>query len=157
MNPPPANDPDRGTGWVIMQFTLMAAGLAAGPMWSSQWEGTASQAAGAVFIALAAWTGLLGKRDLGSNRTVFPRPKENARLVTSGIYARVRHPLYVSVICTGLGWALLWRSWPALVVALLQVPFFDAKARREERWLCGQFPDYDDYRRRVRRFLPGLY
>jgi protein-S-isoprenylcysteine O-methyltransferase Ste14 len=35
--------------------------------------------------------------------------------------------------------------------------FFDAKARHEERWLLRQFPEYDSYARRVRRFIPGLY
>ena len=119
--------------------------------------GTTSLAGGALFIALSALTGLLGKRDLGANRTPFPRPKDDARLVTTGIYARVRHPLYLSVICLGFGWALLWRSWPALALAAVQILFFDAKARREERWLSTQFPDYTAYARRVKRFIPSLY
>jgi protein-S-isoprenylcysteine O-methyltransferase Ste14 len=143
--------------WVVVQFVLMAVGLASGPLWPSQWEGEASLVGGALFLALAALTGLLGKRDLGNSRTVFPRPKDDARLVTLGIYAWVRHPLYVSVLCTGFGWALLWRSWPAVVIAVLQVPFFDAKARREERWLCERHADYANYMRRVKRFIPGFY
>lgn len=148
---------DRGLVWVVVQFTLMVVGLASGPLWPSQWDNKVSLVVGALFIGLAAWTGIRGKRDLGNNRTVFPRPKEDARLITSGIYAYVRHPLYVSVICTGFGWALLWRSWPAVVIAVLQVPFFDAKARREERWLCERHADYADYMRRAKRFIPGLY
>jgi protein-S-isoprenylcysteine O-methyltransferase Ste14 len=147
----------RGTGWVVAQFALAVAGLSAGPLWHSQWTGTASFAGGAMFVALSALTGLLGKRDLGTNRTPFPRPKDDARLVTSGIYARVRHPLYLSVICLGFGWALLWRSWPALALAAMQIPFFDAKARHEERWLSAQFPDFAAYARRVKRFIPGVY
>ncbi len=147
----------RGSGWVATQFALAAAGLSAGPLWHSQWTGAASFAGGVLFIALSALTGLLGKRDLGANRTPFPRPKDDARLVTSGIYARVRHPLYLSVICLGFGWALLWRSWPALALAAAQIPFFDAKARREERWLSAQFSDFAAYARRVKRFIPGVY
>lgn len=147
----------RGTGWVAVQFALALAGLSAGPLWHSQWTGTAWLAGGAVFIALSALTGLLGKRDIGTTRTPFPRPKHDARLVTSGIYACVRHPLYLSVICLGFGWALLWRSWPALALAAVQIPFFDAKARREERWLSTQFPEFTDYARRVKRFIPGVY
>jgi protein-S-isoprenylcysteine O-methyltransferase Ste14 len=157
MPPPPSQSTDRGASWVVAQFVLMAIGLAAGPLWPAQWEGKASLAGGTLLFGLAALTGLLGKRDLGNSRTVFPRPKEDAQLVTSGIYGWVRHPLYVSVICTGFGWALLWRSWPALAIACLQVPFFDAKARREERWLRQHHADYPDYMRRVKRFIPGLY
>jgi protein-S-isoprenylcysteine O-methyltransferase Ste14 len=37
------------------------------------------------------------------------------------------------------------------------MPFFDLKARREERWLRERFADYDDYARRVKRFIPGFY
>ena len=44
-------------------------------------------------------------------------------------------------------------AWPGL-----QGPhLLDAKARVEERWLSGQYPEYDAYARRVRRFLPWLY
>ena len=142
---------------MVLQFALMMAGLASGPLWASQWTGRVSLASGALCVALAALTGLMGKRDLGSSRTVFPRPKEGARLVTTGIYAHVRHPLYVSVICLGFGWALLWRSWPAFVIAILQVPFFDAKARREEQWLCEHHAEYASYMQRVKRFIPGVY
>ena len=74
-----------------------------------------------------------------------------------GIYSVMRHPLYTSVMLASLGWALLWQSGPALVAALLLAPFFDAKARREERWLAERFPDYGDYQRRVARFLPWIY
>jgi protein-S-isoprenylcysteine O-methyltransferase Ste14 len=56
-----------------------------------------------------------------------------------------------------LGWALIWRSWPALLAALALAPFFDAKARVEERWLREQFADYAGYTRRVRRFIPWVY
>ena len=147
----------RGTGWVATQFALAVAGLSAGPLWHSQWTGGASLAGGALLIAFSALTGLLGKRDLGNNRTPFPRPKDDARLVTTGIYSRVRHPHYLSVICLGFGWALLWRSWPALALAAVQIPFFDAKARYEERWLSTQFSEFTAYARRVKRFIPGVY
>jgi protein-S-isoprenylcysteine O-methyltransferase Ste14 len=77
-------------------------------------------------------------------------------LVQRGIYARVRHPLYTSVMLASLGWALIWQSGSSLLAALALVPFFHAKARREERWLCETFPDYADYASRVPRFIPRL-
>jgi len=152
---PPGND--RGTGWVVVQFTLMLAGLAAGPVWRSQWSGWWTWVLGGVFLLVGAWAGIRGERDLGRHRTPFPRPKDDGQLVTTGIYGVVRHPLYLAVMSLGFAWALLWCSAPALALAVLQVPFFDAKARREERWLRGCFASYEDYARRVSRFLPGLY
>jgi protein-S-isoprenylcysteine O-methyltransferase Ste14 len=49
------------------------------------------------------------------------------------------------------------RSWPALLAALALAPLLDGKARREERWLRQQFPEYSSYQRRVRRFVPWVY
>ena len=56
-----------------------------------------------------------------------------------------------------MAWALLWLSWPAFVAALLLLPLLNAKARKEERWLREQFPEYEAYERRMRRFLPWIY
>jgi protein-S-isoprenylcysteine O-methyltransferase Ste14 len=53
-----------------------------------------------------------------------------------------------------LGWALLWQSGAAFLAALTLLPFFHAKARREERSLNQTFSHYADYARRVPRFLP---
>ena len=157
MNNRKADTAARGGIWVVAQFALMIAGLAAGPIWRASWNGWPTFAAGLVFLLIGAWLGLRGKRDLGLNRTPFPQPKDDGQLITSGIYARLRHPLYASVIALGFAWALLWQSWPALGLAVAQILFFDAKARREERWLRARFPGYAAYVRRVKRFIPGLY
>ena len=78
-------------------------------------------------------------------------------LVQTGIYGLIRHPLYTAVFCGSVGWALVWQSWPALLAALALAPLFDAKARREERWLRQKFPEYAGYERQVRRFVPWIY
>ena len=93
---------------------------------------------------------------LGRNRTPYPQPREGSELVQHGVYAQVRHPLYTSVILASLRWSLIWQSWPAFIAALVLIPFFHAKARREELWLREQFPGYADYERRVPRFVPRL-
>ena len=157
MNNRKADTAARGGIWVVAQFALMIAGLAAGPIWRASWNGWPTFAAGLVFLLIGAWLGLRGKRDLGLNRTPFPQPKDDGQLITTGIYARLRHPLYASIIALGFAWALLWQSWPALGLAVAQILFFDAKARREERWLRARFPGYAAYVRRVKRFIPGLY
>jgi protein-S-isoprenylcysteine O-methyltransferase Ste14 len=112
----------------------MLAIFAAGPLWRAQWSGWWTWAMGGALLLPGAWAGLRGSRELGAQRTPFPQPRDDGQLITTGIYARVRHPLYISVIALGFAWALLWRSEPALALAALQMPFFDLKARREERW-----------------------
>ena len=157
VNSTPPTNAERGTGWVVVQFALMFAMLAAGLLWRAQWSVRWTWAMGGVLLLLGAWAGLRGKRDLGALRTPFPRPRDDGQLITSGIYARVRHPLYLSVIALGFAWALLWRSGPALALAVLPLPFFDLKARREERSLRERHASYDDYARCVKRFIPGVY
>ena len=113
--------------------------------------------AGVALMLVGAGVALAGAMALGRNLTPFPKPSDSAQLVLHGIYAVIRHPLYTSVIVVAIGWALVWQSWPALLVAATLIPFFSAKARHEERWLRERFPDYADYERRVRRFIPWIY
>ena len=113
--------------------------------------------AGVALMLVGAIVSLAAAMTLGRNLTPFPKPSDSAQLVRHGIYAVIRHPLYTCVIMVAIGWALVWQSWPALLVAAILIPFFHAKAFHEERWLRERFPDYADYERRVRRFIPWIY
>jgi protein-S-isoprenylcysteine O-methyltransferase Ste14 len=148
---------ERGGMWVVAQFALLAGWLFLGPLAgtlaTSAWErGTA-----AVLLGIGAGVGISGARLLGANRTPFPKPLENARLIQHGIYAVVRHPLYLSLIALSFGWALLWRSGGAAVLAVVQALLLNAKAAREERWLRERFSEYAAYATRVKRLLPWIY
>ena len=113
--------------------------------------------AGAACFVLAALFGLGGAMALGSSLTPFPAPSRNTRLVRHGLYARVRHPLYTSVVLLSAGWALVWQSVPACGAVVILALFFDAKARREERWLRERFVAYEDYAKTTRKFVPWVY
>jgi protein-S-isoprenylcysteine O-methyltransferase Ste14 len=144
----------RGGLWVVVQFVLMIAVIVFGVVLRGNNWGTPLVALGIALFVLGAIFGIAGALVLGRNRTAFPRPRMNSELIQHGIYAHVRHPLYTSVMLISLGWALVWQSVSALVTALVLIPFFHAKARHEERWLCEKFPGYADYLKRVPRFLP---
>jgi protein-S-isoprenylcysteine O-methyltransferase Ste14 len=131
--------------------------LLVGPWGGGRWGGNWSWFAGIPLVLLGAWAGLRGKSDLGSQRITHPEPVSGGRLVTTGIYSRLRHPLYASLILLGFGWAVLWNSLPALALAMVQGAFLDAKARCEERHLQKRFADYDAYARRVKRWIPGVF
>ena len=147
----------RGGWWVLGQSALLAGAVAGGILWRHQWQSAATTVGGVLLLLAGAVCGVAGTAALGRNLTPLPKPAPTAKLVQTGIYGLMRHPLYTAVFCGSLGWALVWRSWPALVTAILLAPFFDAKARREEIWLRAQFPAYAAYQRRVRRFVPWLY
>jgi len=147
---------ERGGAWVLIQFVLMAAVIVLAVVFHGDWTRGLVIAAGLVLFVAGGGFGIAGVAALGRNRTAFPQPREGSELVQRGIYARVRHPLYTSVMLASLGWALIWQSWPAFFPALALIPFFHCKARREERWLREKFPGYADYEKRVPRFLPRL-
>jgi protein-S-isoprenylcysteine O-methyltransferase Ste14 len=148
---------ERGGLWVLAQSGLMLAVVLLGVTCHGDWANLLLVASGVVLFLAGGAIGLAGVMVLGESRTPFPKPPAQTRLVTGGIYRAMRHPLYTSVMVASLGWAGIWQSWPALVAAVVLIPFFEAKARREERWLRERFPDYANYARRVRRFLPGIY
>lgn len=147
----------RGGAWVLGQSVLLGAVILLAVFFRGDGFSPAVVIAGAVLMVVGAGVALAGALALGRNLTPFPKPTEQAQLVRHGIYALIRHPLYTSVILVSIGWSLIWQSWPALLVAATLIPFFHAKARHEERWLREKFPEYADYERRVRRFIPWLY
>jgi protein-S-isoprenylcysteine O-methyltransferase Ste14 len=118
---------------------------------ATRWIGLAALAAGA---ALRVWPMI----ELGGRFASVVAVQEGHSLRTSGAYARVRHPSYLGILLMDLGFALVFRSLPALL--LLPVPFWMFRRRMdvEEAFLLEQFGDeYRDYRRRTRRLIPGLY
>jgi len=84
--------------------------------------------------------------------------KEKHRLIESGPYAFVRHPIYTGLILALLATAAIEATLLALVGALLIVLGLWVKARAEERFLSTELaPEtYESYRRRVPMLVPFL-
>jgi protein-S-isoprenylcysteine O-methyltransferase Ste14 len=80
------------------------------------------------------------------------------RVIDSGPYAWVRHPMYSGAIVFFVGAALLLGSWWGVAMSLLFAVLFAIRAGIEERTLTAGLPDYADYAARVRyRLLPGVW
>lgn len=80
------------------------------------------------------------------------------RVIDSGPYAYVRHPMYSGTILFFAGLPLLLGSWRGLIMMPLFVLLFGYRATLEERALITGLPGYTDYRTRVRyRMIPGLW
>lgn len=91
---------------------------------------------------------------LGRSLSVMP---EARRLVTAGLYGRIRHPLYLAEAIATLGVLLQYRSPEALALVVLQFAIQLWRMHEEEKVLVAAFPDYAAYRLRTARLIPGLY
>jgi protein-S-isoprenylcysteine O-methyltransferase Ste14 len=79
-------------------------------------------------------------------------------LVTTGLYSIIRHPSYLGLLVNALGWAFAFRSAVGVLLTVLTIVPLVARIRSEETLLHTQFgAEYDAYRARTSRLIPGLY
>ena len=136
---------------LIMAAIPAVGGLAAG--WPSPARIPLMVAGGAV-LALGCALLVIAILTLGGYFAFTLRPAPSSALVTTGVYARARHPIYGGWILVGLGFALALSPWALPLAALLALEL-SGKSRVEERALVAHHPEYTAYRQRVpRRFFP---
>ena len=109
-------------------------------------------AVGAVIGFLGAVLAVWAWRSLGRSATPYPRPVAGGRLIDSGPYAFVRHPVYAGGILFFLGYALATSPVAFIPLAALGL-LWRNKADLEEEWLTQRYEGYGDYRQRV----PGTF
>ncbi len=90
---------------------------------------------------------------LGKNLSIIPQAR---RLVRSGPYAAVRHPLYLGEAVTAVGVVVGGFSWPGLMLVAVFTTLQIFRAVHEEALLATVFEEYDSYRSTTARFIPGL-
>ena len=149
----------RGEGWVLLQGIILVAIAAAGmlgPAWGDDLR-ILTSVVGAALILAGGILAVRGVVDLRESLTPLPYPRDDARLVDTGAYRLVRHPIYGGLILGAAGGGLLTASPAALLGAGGLFVFFDLKSRREEAWLARTYEGYDAYRDRTRRFFPLAY
>jgi protein-S-isoprenylcysteine O-methyltransferase Ste14 len=154
---------DRSNRWVLVAFVII--GLLEGYLpaytdrkgfWtldgdSIRWFGVVLFIAGGV---LRIWpVFVLGRRFSG---LVAIQPGHT--LVTTGMYSVIRNPSYLGLLVNALGWAFVFRSGVGVLLTVLTMVPLVARIRSEERLLHSQFgAEYDAYRARTARLIPGLY
>ena len=133
-----------GAPWAVPEFAHT-------PSWTAlRW---AAAALGTVCLALTieCWV------RMGSRWRMAVVPGERTELVTGGLYARIRHPIYALSIILMTCSALIVATLPMLAVAVIHVCLMLLKARNEESFLLGAHGDeYARYCARTGRFLPRL-
>jgi protein-S-isoprenylcysteine O-methyltransferase Ste14 len=139
-------------GWLVLM------GLDAGRFhWSHMPLGL--RLSSLVLIALGSYLVWLTFKTNSYAAPVVKVQKERGhRVVSTGPYAYVRHPMYAGAVCYILGAPLLLGSWWGLAAGVLLVLAIGLRAIFEERQLKAELEGYEDYARRVRyRLVPYLW
>ena len=101
---------------------------------------------------------VMALRALGEHFSAYVTLQPNHRLVQQGIYGRIRHPLYLSLLLAPAGIALVFASYLALPIFILAVVFVVDRIRKEEQLLAAHFgAEFEDYRRRAWKLVPLLF
>lgn len=88
--------------------------------------------------------------------TPMPSPRDHSELLSSGLYSRVRHPVYSGLLVWALGLAIAAASVFHLFLFAALGVFLNAKAAHEEGLLMQKFLAYSDYLKRTPRFIPRM-
>jgi protein-S-isoprenylcysteine O-methyltransferase Ste14 len=154
---------DRGNRWVLAAFAVIGALNAWLPAYTERTEfwtfgGDAVRWTGVVIFAIGGALRLWPVYVLGNRFSGLVAIQQGHTLVTDGIYSIIRHPSYLGLLLNSLGWALAFRSGVGLLLTALTLVPLVARIQAEERLLKSQFgTEYDAYRARTSRLVPGLY
>ena len=154
---------DRANRWVIVAFGLIGVLAAYLPAYTDRkgfWilDGETIRWLGVVLFAAGGALRLRPVFVLGHRFSGLVAIQPGHELVMSGVYRVIRHPSYLGLLVNSLGWALAFRSGLGVVLSALLIPPLIARIHAEERLLRTQFGgEYDSYRNRTWRLIPGLY
>src|SRR5471030_395922 len=115
--------------------------------------------AGVICFVIGLWLFYRSHADLGTNWSITLEVREQHRLVTRGVYHRIRHPMYSALVLYSVGQALVIPNWVAGPANLSAFAILLAlRMRAEERMMADEFgPEYAEYSARTKRLVPGVW
>lgn len=111
---------------------------------------------GCVLVSLGVVLAVLAVYQLRKSLTPFPTPTSSSKLISTGVFKYIRHPIYSGIILITLGYAIFSQHMPRPVISLLLLILFSAKSSYEEKLLQQRFRDYAAYKKVTWRFFPGF-
>lgn len=118
--------------------------------------GWVSWAAAGVFLAAYALYAEVLRENTYLSRTV--EVQKDQRVIDTGLYGLVRHPMYMATLFLFLSMPLILGSLPSLAVMLAYLPIIVKRIRNEEEVLRRDLPGYTAYCGRVRhRLIPWIW
>jgi protein-S-isoprenylcysteine O-methyltransferase Ste14 len=115
--------------------------------------------AGATCFVVGLWLFYRSHADLGTNWSITLEVREQHRLITEGVYRRIRHPMYSALVLYSLGYALVIPNWvagPSNLVAFAIL--FALRVHPEEQMMRDAFgAEYVTYAARTKRLVPRVW
>ena len=154
---------DRSNRWVLAAFGVIMLLQTWLPAWTDRmdfWtlDGDTIRWIGVVLFAAGGALRLWPVYVLGNRFSGLVAIQPGHTLVTGGIYGVIRHPSYLGMLVNALGWALAFRSSVGVLLAALTILPLLARIEAEERLLHSEFgAEYDAFRARTSRLIPGVY
>ena len=153
----------RSNRWVIWVFAAIGLFDAFVPAWSDRvgfWtiDGDAIRWLGVALVAVGGTLRLVTVFILGNRFSGLVAIQRGHQLVTTGLYGVIRHPSYLGALLLLFGWGLAFRSVIGVLLGVMLIPPIVARMNAEEGLLRSQFgSEYDSYRARTSRLIPGVY
>src|SRR5262244_500780 len=135
---------DRGNRWVLAAFGVIGLLLAYLPAYTDRvgfWalDGDAVRWLGVVLFAAGGALRLWPVFVLGRRFSGLVAIQPGHTLVTDGVYGVIRHPSYLGLLISTLGWALIFRSGIGVLLTALIIPPLLARIHAEEKLLSAHF------------------
>jgi len=147
------DDLQKGRLLVFAQFGLILI-LALFP--DSENVNSQAEIAGTALLLLGLLLLFAGFRGLGKSLTANPVPVDDGVLVTTGIYARLRHPIYTGLLVLTMGLVVASGVWAQLIAWFGLLGLLIYKMRWEETLLSSKHKGYAAYKSRVPALFPKL-
>lgn len=139
--------------FILFSFALYLPWIAALKASFPAWLRGLGFALGIASLAFWAWV----QAALGKQWSAQLQLREEHQLITTGPYARIRHPLYTAMLGISIAFALTSGNWIFAAFAALAVLGLFLRVPREEKMMLDEFgDDYRAYMQRTGRFFPKM-
>jgi protein-S-isoprenylcysteine O-methyltransferase Ste14 len=112
---------------------------------------------GILVCLLATFVRIKGHLDLGYGFSTRVEKQRNHKLVTSGIYHLIRHPMYLAIFLLLAGTCIMLKALFSWIFVILNFYTLYIRIKKEEIFMKENFPEYTSYMKKTYKLFPYFY